>query len=88
MGVMKNKLCNLINMQGGMNGVVYFQKKVCQTGERMHFQMCKPKYFSQDKLEDVIFGDGVGYMMYYREETLEIRGWICIIKVQNDTENS
>ena len=35
-------------------------------------RMCNPKYFSQDKIKDMVCGEGVGCMMSSREEILEI----------------
>ena len=65
----------------GMTSVLYIsfflKKKGWQDGAHMRSQMCNPKDFSQDKIEDVICvcvcgGGGVGFMMRSIEETLEI----------------
>ena len=59
-----------------MIGVVYFEKKWRKAGVCMPLRMCNPKDFSQDKIENVICGEGVGCIMSSREDKLEIRGWI------------
>ena len=64
----------------GMTSVLYIsfflKKKGWQDGAHMRSQMCNPKDFSQDKIENVICGEGVGCIMSSREDKLEIRGWI------------
>ena len=59
------------------------KEKGWQVGAQMHLRMCNSKYCSQDKIEYVVCGEGLGCRVSSREETIEIRVWICRIDVYN-----
>ena len=78
MGVIQNKGCGLIEIYG-MTSVLYIsfflKKKGWQDGAHMRSQMCNPKDFSQDKIEDVICVWGGGcrvYDAFYRRDTRDM----------------
>ena len=69
-----------------MIGVVYVyiyvkKKNWWQAVTHMHLRMFNPKDCFQEKIEDLICCEDVRFMMRSREETLNIHGWSCSLKV-------
>ena len=55
---------------GCIISVVKIYKEGWQAGGHMCSQIWNPKDCIQDKIEDIICGEGVGFMIRYREDTL------------------